>query len=44
MKNFKRLAAMTLAGAMTVGMMAGCGGSGGDSRFCGTRPARKRHR
>ena len=31
MKNFKRLAAMTLAGAMTVGMMAGCGGSGGDS-------------
>ena len=27
MKNFKRLAAMTLAGAMTVGMMAGCGGS-----------------
>ena len=36
MTNFKRLAAMTLAGAMTVGMMAGCGGSSGGEAPAGS--------
>ena len=31
MTNKKRIAAMMLAGAMTVGTMAGCGGSSNDA-------------